>query len=112
MIIGGEGADEIIDVCDYIRNQRKPVYNTNFLHLDDGPTSSSSEMRKGKDELHEKAKEHVMRTKIASTSNLQSAFGIGYARADHILYCLEEEGIVKRVNGNRRIVVKTLDDNE
>lgn len=104
--------DEIIDVCDYIRNQRKPVYNTNFLHLDDGPTSSSSEMRKGKDELHEKAKEHVMRTKIASTSNLQSAFGIGYARADHILYCLEEEGIVKRVNGNRRIVVKTLDDNE
>lgn len=104
--------DEIIDVCDYIRNQRKPIYDKNFLHLDEINISSSSELRKGKDELHEKAKEHVMRTKIASTSNLQSAFGIGYARADHILYCLEEEGIVKRVNGNRRIVVKSLDDNE
>ncbi|MGN1294768.1 MAG: DNA translocase FtsK [Bacilli bacterium] len=104
--------DEIIDVCDYIRNQRKPVYNDNFLHLDDNIGLASSELRKGRDELHEKAKEHVMRTKIASTSNLQSAFGIGYARADHILYCLEEEGIVKRVNGNRRIVVKSLDDIE
>ena len=68
--------------------------------------------RKEIDELHEQAKAHVIRTRIASTSNLQSNFGIGYARADHILNCLEDEGVVKRVNGNRRIVVAFDSDDD
>ena len=59
------------------------------------------------------AKRHVVESRIASTSNLQSFFGIGYARADHILNCLEDEGVIKRAsNGNRRIVVMTMEDYE
>ena len=108
---------EIADIIDYIKEQREPEFDPHFLNLSLPKDASmfGSDLdagRKGKDEMHEQAKEHVMRTKIASTSNLQSKFGIGYARADHILYCLEEEGIVKRVSGNRRIVVKTIDDSE
>ena len=85
-------------------------YDENFLNLVPQQTvlfHGNGERRKELDELHEECKAHVIRTRIASTSNLQSNFGIGYARADHILNCLEDEGVVKRVNGNRRIVVAT-----
>ena len=99
---------EIAQICQFIKNQRDTVYDPNFLDLLPKPIvtfNGQNERRKEIDELHEQAKAHVIRTRIASTSNLQSNFGIGYARADHILNCLEDEGVVKRVNGNRRIVV-------
>lgn len=99
---------EIAQICQYIKNQREPAYDPNFLDLLPKPIitfNGTTERRKEIDELHEQVKAHVIRTRIASTSNLQSNFGIGYARADHILNCLEDEGVVKRVNGNRRIVV-------
>ena len=88
-------------------------YDENFINLqtheDLGIVGEFN--RREKDILHEKAKYHVVRTRIASTSNLCSTFGIGYNRADHILNCLEDEGVVKRApNGNRRIVVMTLDE--
>ena len=101
-------AIEIVQITDFIKNQRLPEYNEHFLGLLPQQVVSfhgNGERRKELDELHEECKTHVIRTRIASTSNLQSNFGIGYARADHILNCLEDEGVVKRVNGNRRIVV-------
>lgn len=111
---------ELISVCDFIRSQAKADYNQDFVNLveqDDLGGVNQFEggfgTRKQKDVLHEQAKRHVVESRIASTSNLQSFFGIGYARADHILNCLEDEGVIKRAsNGNRRIVVMTMEDYE
>ncbi len=111
---------ELISVCDFIRNQAKVEYNPDFVNLveqDDLGVVNQFEgiigTRKQKDVLHDQAKRHVIESRIASTSNLQSYFGIGYARADHILNCLEDEGVIKRANnGNRRIVVMTMEDFE
>jgi S-DNA-T family DNA segregation ATPase FtsK/SpoIIIE len=104
---------EILQICQYIKDQVEVCYDRNFLDLVPQQVvtfHSNGERRKEIDELHEECKAHVIKTRIASTSNLQSNFGIGYARADHILNCLEEEGVVKRVNGGRRIVVATGND--
>ena len=106
---------EIVTITQFIKDQREVEYDQSFLNLVPQTTISfhgNGERRKELDELHEECKAHVIRTRIASTSNLQSNFGIGYARADHILNCLEDEGVVKRANGNRRIVVATASEAE
>lgn len=105
---------EIIRICDFIKGQCQVEYDDNFKNLveqDDLGLSGGDSHRRERDPLHEQAKIHVIETRIASTSNLQSRFGIGYARADHILNCLEDEHVIKRSgNGNRRIVVMTMED--
>lgn len=107
---------DIISICDYIKSQGSVDYNQNFINLqsseDLGISGNFDGVRlKEKDVLHEKAKYHVIDTRIASTSNLISYFGIGYTRADHILNCLEDEGVIKRSGGgNRRIVVMTMEE--
>ena len=106
---------EIVTITQFIIDQREVEYDQSFLNLVPQTTISfhgNGERRKELDKLHEECKAHVIRTRIASTSNLQSNFGIGYARADHILNCLEDEGVVKRANGNRRIVVATASEAE
>lgn len=105
---------EIAEICEFIKNQRQVEYDPKFCNLI--PHNEGNGQGAGRklelDELHEEAKAHVIETRIASTSNLQSYFSIGYARADHILNCLEQEGIVKRASGNRRIVVAQNEDDE
>ncbi|MDD6302627.1 MAG: DNA translocase FtsK [Bacillales bacterium] len=106
---------EIKNICDYIRNQRSVEYDEAFLNLktqgEVAGNIGSSGRKKELDVLHEQVKAHVIRTRIASTSNLQSEFSIGYSRADHILNCLEDEGIICRTkNGNRRIVIAKAED--
>lgn len=56
------------------------------------------------DELYLEVKRHVIRTKLASTSNVQYTFNIGYETADKILTLLEGEGVVVRDKYNRRKV--------
>lgn len=109
---------DIIKICDFIKGQAQVDYDNNFANLveqnDLGLVGGYEGInRREKDVLHELAKEHVVKTRIASTSNLQSKFGIGYARADHILNCLEDEHVIGRSgNGNRRIVVMSIEDYE
>lgn len=107
---------EIINICDFIRSQHDVDYDENFTNLiasDDLGVTGEYVNRREKDVLHEQVKLHVITTRIASTSNLCSRFGIGYGRADHILNCLQDEGVIKRApNGNRRIVVMTLEEYE
>lgn len=50
-------------------------------------------------ELYEKAKEAVIKTRMASASLLQRKLLIGYAKAAHLLDLLEQDGIVGPVKG-------------
>ena len=105
---------EIADICDYLRAQQEVEYDSRFCNLVQKVESNQifGERTMELDELYEEAKEHVLKTRIASTSNLQSYFRIGFARADAILYSLEQNGVVKRVNGNRRIVVGPSEESD
>ena len=108
---------EIIAVCEFIRNQHSVDYDHNFTDLnqmdDYGVVGSFDGInRREKDVLHETVKKYVIETQIASTSKLQSAFGIGYGRADHILNCLQDEGVLGKAPGNRRIVLMTMEEYE
>lgn len=105
---------EIADICDYLRGQQEVQYDPKFCNLVQkvDVNQQFGERSLELDELYEEAKEHVLKTRIASTSNLQSYFRIGFARADAILYSLEQNGVVKRVNGNRRIVVGPSEESD
>ena len=56
------------------------------------------------DKMYWKVRLHVIKTKLASTSNLQYKFNISYENAYEMLNMLEKEGIVVRNEQNRRIV--------
>lgn len=105
---------EIWRVVEYLKSQNKPNYDPNFVDLTEKVETGSFSMVTGKrtelDPMHEQVKRHVLETGIASTTNIQKNFGIGFAKADYILDCLIREGIVKRLPGGRKMVIKTLEE--
>ena len=108
--------DEIIDLIDYIKSQAELDYDPNFTDLDTVEESSNfmeaalSDQGAAGDELLDQARAHVISTHIASTSNLQSRFGIGFPRADKLLMLLEDEGVLGRNPNGRRIVKVTKEE--
>lgn len=107
---------EIYRVVEYLKNQAEPEYDPNFVDLTEktevGNGTGYTNRRTELDPLHEEVRRHVLETRIASTTNIQKNFGVGFGRADYILDCLEREGVVIRKSGNRREVVKELEDFE
>jgi DNA segregation ATPase FtsK/SpoIIIE, S-DNA-T family len=55
----------------------------------------------GEDDLYSKIRKYVINQQSASTSMLQTAFGIGYPKARKLIEQLEEEGIVGPPNGSK-----------
>jgi S-DNA-T family DNA segregation ATPase FtsK/SpoIIIE len=55
-----------------------------------------------KDELFDQARDLFIRSQKASTTSLQTAFGIGYPRAARLMHILEEEGVVGMVDGKNK----------
>lgn len=111
---------DILAVCDYIRAHSEVHYYEPFLDLKEqfqpvsfeGSALGTSGRRTEKDPLHEEVKQFVLETKVASTTKIQNRFAVGFSRADYILDCLEEEGIVKRTPNGRRIVIGEKEEGE
>jgi DNA segregation ATPase FtsK/SpoIIIE-like protein len=53
------------------------------------------------DDLYNNIRDYVISQESASTSMLQTAFGIGYPKARKMIEQLEEEGIVGPSNGSK-----------
>ena len=97
---------EINAVCDFIRSQMPPDYNSDFLDLVDheaerqeqeemiAPLSKAEARAQSADEMYQSIKEHVMQREYESISHLQRTFGIGFPRAGKIFARLQQEGIV------------------
>lgn len=64
--------------------------------LDDGGKS---------DDLYEEVKRIVIQSGRASTTNLQTTFGIGYPRAARIMHLLEENGVIGMVDGKKKVLL-------
>ncbi len=77
----------------------------------DGITDAMNALDEGgkSDDLYEQVKQIVIQTGRASTTNLQTTFGIGYPRAARLMHLLEENGVVGMVDGKKRVLMAKTD---
>ena len=92
--------EEVKNVADFLRNQRKPDYDTTIL----SEIARSEEAEEDETELDEKydhAIEVVVKTGQASISMLQRKLRVGYNRAARMIEVMEKQGIVGPSDGVR-----------
>lgn len=98
--------EEIEKIVDFIKAQREPEYDENYLvqGSSDGSTSDTGEI--DLDPLYEEAKAVVLNDKKTSISYLQRKLQIGYNRSANIIDQLEATGVLSEPNakGNREIL--------
>lgn len=101
--------EEIERVVDFLKKQRKPVYNEEILKKE----VKEGRMSLEKDELYEEAVQLVLQTKHASVSLLQRRLGLGYSRAARIIDMMEEKGIVGPLMGSKpREILREVESSE
>ncbi len=90
--------EEVKQVTDFLRNQKKPEYDTAIL----ANMARDDESEEGEIELDEKydqAVEVILKTGQASISMLQRKLRVGYNRAARMIEAMEKEGIVGPSDG-------------
>ena len=92
--------EEIKRVTDFLRNQKKPDYDTSILTEIARPEESDKDEIE-LDEKYDQAIEVVVNTGQASISMLQRKLRVGYNRAARMIEVMEKEGIVGPSNGVR-----------
>lgn len=63
------------------------------------------------DDLYDQVKQIVTQSGRASTTNLQTTFGIGYPRAARLMHLLEENGVVGIVDGKKTVLLSKAETN-
>ena len=92
--------EETKRITDFLRDQRKPDYDTTVLSgIARGSESEEDEMEL--DERYEEAVQVVFKTGQASISMLQRKLRVGYNRAARMIEAMEKEGIVGPSDGVR-----------
>jgi S-DNA-T family DNA segregation ATPase FtsK/SpoIIIE len=92
--------EEVKGVTEFLRNQRKPDYDTTVLSeiaQEEGSEEGEIEL----DEKYEQAVELILQTGQASISMVQRKLRVGYNRAARMIEAMEKEGIVGPSDGVR-----------
>jgi DNA segregation ATPase FtsK/SpoIIIE, S-DNA-T family len=84
----------------YVTNLNPEVTETPRGKLNVPGMEVNTSLEEGED-LFEKIKEFIIQEQAASTSMLQTAFGIGYPKARKFIDMLEKEGVVGPGNGSK-----------
>ncbi len=73
----------------------------------DGITDAMNALDEGgkSDDLYDEVKRIVIQSGRASTTNLQTTFGIGYPRAARLMHLLEENGVIGVVDGKKKVLL-------
>lgn len=98
--------EEIEKIVEYIKAQRVPEYDENYLVAGNSEGGSSESGDIDLDPLYEEAKAVVLNDKKTSISYLQRKLQIGYNRSANIVDQLEATGVLSEPNakGNREIL--------
>ncbi|MCI4398694.1 MAG: DNA translocase FtsK 4TM domain-containing protein [Acidobacteria bacterium] len=103
-------------VINFLQKQGEPVFDTQVLKetpagAADGGSQGGSEPSELEDPLYNDSVALVVRTGVASASNLQRRMRIGYARAARLLDVMEQRGVVGPADGAkpRDILIKPQD---
>ena len=114
-------SDEVKDVIRYIKD-RYYGYEAPIIDYTKAKDSVSGDINVGgnnfggnnysgsnsddeEEQLYNNAKEYIIMTGRASATNLQSKFGLGFAKANRMIMMLEERGVVSALEGNKRKVL-------
>lgn len=93
---------EQVELHGFATNKNDEVTQTVKAKLNvPGMQTSSSNFEDDNDDFYTKIREFVIQEQAASTSMLQTAFGIGYPKARKFIDMLEKEGIVGPGNGSK-----------
>ena len=120
--------EEIMKVCDFIRAERGPDYDPEFLDLEDHsddyedegiaydeaePTRVSKEVQE--EELYEIIKQDLASKEYCSISYIQRSYGVGFPKAGRLFARLQREGIVAKQDDSShgcKVLVKVEQSNQ
>jgi S-DNA-T family DNA segregation ATPase FtsK/SpoIIIE len=91
---------EVHKVTQYIKKQMDPDYSPDITDMVESTFTGS--LTEEEDDLFIPAVEMAAQTKLASVSNLQRRFRIGYNRAARLVDMMEERGIVGPSDGSNK----------
>jgi len=102
---------EIEVLCDFLKNQRRPVYTIQPGAFAEGSGGGGEFEDAFTDEFYEPSVRFVVSTGYCSTSMLQRKFKIGYTRAARIVDAMEQAGIVGALDGAkpRQVLISRSD---
>ncbi len=95
--------DEIEQTVKFVREQVTADYHEDILTavVPNAPGAPGSDAPKEDDPLVWQAAQLVVESQLGSTSGLQRALSVGYARAGRIMDMLEAKGVVGPANGSK-----------
>lgn len=110
--------DEIKRVTTFLQKQKQDLGEDELgedfgdSEETDGITSAMNALDEGakSDDLYEEVKRLMIQTGRASTTNLQTTFGIGYPRAARLMHLLEENGVIGMVDGKKKVLLSQAND--
>ena len=104
------GEDEIHAVVDWVRDQRKPRYESEVFEASQVQAAAEQEYDGEDPDIVRGAIELVVRSQLGSTSMLQRKLRIGFARAGRVMDILEQRGIVGPSEGSKARAVLITED--
>ncbi len=101
--------EEVADICDFLREQGKPVYDENILK----PREESSGGGASEDDpIYDRAVACVAQAGYCSISHVQRQLSIGYNKAAKLVDKMEAEGVVgpasSKAGGRREVLVSPI----
>ncbi len=95
--------EEIEETVQFIREQTTAEYHEDILTavVPNSPGGGAADVGKDDDPLIWEAAQIVVDSQLGSTSGLQRALSVGYARAGRIMDMLEAKGVVGPANGSK-----------
>ena len=104
--------EELEGVCDHLRLQGKPVYDTSILEPRDEDGESGSSGEASDDPLYDKAVACVAQAGYCSISHIQRQLKVGYNKAATLVERMEKEGVVGSSNGKaggrREVLIQSM----
>lgn len=115
---------EIIRVCDFLRNHYQEQYDPEFLDLEEHNDASISSVDVGvpgvvdkdlaEEQLYELIKEQIMEREYCSISFIQRTYNVGFPKAGRLFNKLINDGIVDRTGDARgsRVLIHSLEKSD
>ena len=108
--------DEVMGVCDFLRQQAKPIYDDNILKPRDDENGEEGSLggsgQPSDDPLYDRAVALVAQAGYCSISHIQRHLSVGYNKAAKMVERMEKEGIVgppsSKAGGRREVLVQAL----
>jgi S-DNA-T family DNA segregation ATPase FtsK/SpoIIIE len=105
--------EEVRAVCDFLRIQGKPIYDTDILKpRDDEDDAMAGGGPKSDDPLYDQAVAVVAQAGYCSISHIQRQLSVGYNKAAKLVERMEQEGVVgpptSKAGGRREVLVQPI----